>query len=240
MSVVAGTSFTATLVDTGSLPVGIGARVEVPGTRAIVSAFQPAMLSGFVWFVTLEAPVDPGAYNLVWMDGATPPSYESFTPLAVLPTGAAAGPAGGVDLPTIQPSDVTPTLADVVLLERSRTRHPDDGTDVGTFDATTEPTDVEVTALITEATNLVLTNFHPAISPEHYDQIKTAVALLTAILIEGSFFRNQAETASQRGAAQVSVGVWRSMYDDIIQSLSDQIEQDLAQSLVGYGNNVLF
>jgi hypothetical protein len=239
MAVVAGTTFEATLVDTGSLPPGIGARVEVPVTRAIVSMWQPAIRSGFVWFVTLDAPVVAGNYNLVWMDAASTPSYESFTPLTVT-DGAITGPVGGVDLPTITPDLITPTLAQVTMLERSRTRDPNVGTDFTQFTSQTEPTDTEVTALMAEAANLVLVNFHPAIGPEHYPQIQTAAALLTAILIEGSFFRNQAETASQRGAQQVSVGVWRSMYDDIITSLGDQIEQDLAQSLVGYGNHMLY
>lgn len=62
---------------TAGVPAGdrMGCRVEVPITRAIVSAWREAELSedGGLWTVTLEAPVHAGEYVLVWRPGTSDP-----------------------------------------------------------------------------------------------------------------------------------------------------------------------
>jgi hypothetical protein len=146
-------TFVATLLAPPGV-TGLGARVEVPVTRAIVSAWQAATLSddGSEWAVTLERPVAAGEYLLVWRTSdAEPPAYETFVPLTV--TSAAAG--GVVD------EDWTPTLADVAALSHAYTRHPVDadelqaGTEHGIFDETTDPTATKVEGYIAAAVDEV-------------------------------------------------------------------------------------
>lgn len=69
-------------------PADMGARVEVPYTRAIACFWQPATLEdtgdSLRWVVELEPPVQAGDYNLVWRDGGPePPILEVFVPLMV-------------------------------------------------------------------------------------------------------------------------------------------------------------
>lgn len=83
MIVVVGQTVMATLPAPGGV-TGMGARIEVPITRAIVSAWRPAVLEGSTWIVTLEAPVAAGEYLLVWRTGdPEPPGYEAFVPLII-------------------------------------------------------------------------------------------------------------------------------------------------------------
>jgi hypothetical protein len=129
---------------------GLGARVEVPVTRAIVSAWQAATLdTDGTWTVTLERPVDAGEYLLVWRTSdAEPPSYEAFVPLTVT---SSFSPGATVD------ADWTPSLADVAALSHAYTRHDIDaveqqaGAEHGIFDETTDPTADEVTGYIAAA-----------------------------------------------------------------------------------------
>jgi hypothetical protein len=144
-------TFVATLPAPPGVTAGLGARVEVPVTRAIVSAWQAATLdpAAGAWSVTLERPVAGGEYLLVWRtDDAEPPAYETFVPLTVTDSSA---PGAPVD------ADWTPTLADVAALSHAYTRHDIDAAEVqggaehGLFDATTDPTADEVTGYIATA-----------------------------------------------------------------------------------------
>lgn len=74
------------LVAPGSLPADaeLGARIEVPVTRAIVSYWRRARLDELTgeYVATLDAPPAAGEYNLVWRTGdPEPPAYETFIPL---------------------------------------------------------------------------------------------------------------------------------------------------------------
>lgn len=73
-------------------PYYMGARVEVPYTREIVSAWFVAVVEdtgdALRWVVDLDPPaLGAGDYNLVWRTGDTePPVMEVFVPLMVVPT----------------------------------------------------------------------------------------------------------------------------------------------------------
>ena len=69
----------------------MGARVEVPYTREVVSSWQVATVEdtgdALRWVVDLDPPgLGAGDYNLVWRTGdAEPPEMEVFVPLMVVP-----------------------------------------------------------------------------------------------------------------------------------------------------------
>lgn len=67
-------------------PANMGARIEVPYTRAIVSYWRPAELDPetHVWTCELERPINAGDYLLVFRTGdPEPPEMEVFFPLFV-------------------------------------------------------------------------------------------------------------------------------------------------------------
>jgi hypothetical protein len=100
----------------------------------------------------------------------------------------------GTVLPSPPPIDlaqVTPSVGDVAALERTRTIH-DDGSEVSTFDANTRPTDVEVTVLISQATDAVIGRLPLRVDTVWYASIRRAIALRAAQLVEVSYFREQA------------------------------------------------
>lgn len=221
MTVVAGASFTATLIDPGHS--GVGVRIEVPVTRAIVGYWRAATLSGSLWSAPQVAPLTPGDYLLVWMDGAPTPTFEIFVPLEVISQEASV--ASAVDnWPPIDVASVTPSVDDVAQLEKTRLRS-EDGTEFETFNQYTMVTDEEVESLINSALNMTLAQIRHEIDPIHYETVKELVRLLTAILIEGSFFRNQNEQASAQ------VGVWRSLYNTMMTGLQNRIMSDVQDQL---------
>lgn len=229
--VVAGTSFTTSLIDPAvDNDIPLGARVEVPVTRAIVSAWRQATLEGAIWSVTLDAPLDPGSYELVWRTGdAEPPAFEAFLPLIALdPT-----TAGSEDLnyPPIDPTAVVPTVDDVAEYERTRTINNITGEQENTFNSNTFPTDADVQGLIPDATAGVLSLLPEAIDPDLYPRVTYAIKLQTAILIETSFFRVQQQ--GQTGAAQTSpVNVYRSLLQQTIMAIQSGADPGLGLRLV--------
>lgn len=80
-----GSVVVATLPAPEVLPAAaMGARIEVPVTRAIVSYYRLAVLDGGVWTVELEPPPFGGSYNLVWRtNDAEPPELEVTVPLTI-------------------------------------------------------------------------------------------------------------------------------------------------------------
>lgn len=89
MRIAVGDPVLAYLLAPADPPPNMGARVEVPYTRTVVSAWQVAVLedtgNALRWVVSLESPVAAGDYNLVWRDGGPEPpaSGEVFVPLMV-------------------------------------------------------------------------------------------------------------------------------------------------------------
>ena len=230
--VVAGTQFTTTLVDPAvENDIPLGARVEVPITRAIVSAWRQATLAGSIWSVTLDAPLDAGDYQLVWRTGdAEPPVYETFIPLIVLPAGSSIGGDGELDWPNIDPQDVVPTVQDVADLERTRTVNATSGEQEGTFNANTFPTDVDVQNLLDDATASVLSQLPDAVDPELYPRITYAIKLQTAIFIETSFFRVQQPGTT--GVATSPVPIYSQLLQQTIMTLTTGSSAGLGLRLV--------
>lgn len=229
MTVAAGTQFTAYLADPGGDVVGVGARIEVPVTRAIAGAFVAGTLDDTgMWSAVLDAPSTAGEYNIVWMttQPVDPFPFPIFVPLV-----AALGPVtptvgGEPDYPNVTPDDVRCTVEDVAILERSRTR-ADDGTFFTDFTPQTYPTDTDVDAVIDKATDMVLSQLREDFDPTFYPQVSDMVALLSAILIEGSFFRNQDQA--------LATSSWRTLYTQGMTGIIASIEVDRAQAVVFAG-----
>ena len=94
--------------------------------------------------------------------------------------------------PPIDLVEVTPSVDDVAILERTRTVH-DDLTEVSTFDSETRPTDIECQELIAQALGEVLVALPPNVDMALWaEPIKRVVALRAASLVEASFYREQA------------------------------------------------
>jgi hypothetical protein len=193
MHVAAGQPFTTTLVAPAGDITGLGARVEVPVTREIVTAFVFAARDGATWTVTLDPPVDPGDYELVWRTSdPEPPDYETFIPLTVTVAGVGTGNGGtgGDEAPLTRPA-----VQDVAMLAHRRTVN-ESGTELGTFNDTTRPTDVEVGLLIDQA--MIAIGGQPS-------GVRTThnVTLYAAILLESSFYGEQVDEGS--------VSVWQDL-----------------------------
>jgi hypothetical protein len=217
--VACGFPFTAALIAPGDSQLGgqpLGARVERPVTRAIASPFGMAELSGGLYTVTLDAPVDPGSYQMVWLTIDDPPTYQAFVPLI-----ATASVQGGavpiVEWPPIDLTQVTPDAESVAALERTRTVDAN-GNDTGLFTAATRPTDTEAEALITQARDDVLAQLRRAVDPIHYPQIRHIVSLYAAMLIETSYYREQTGQRTEEYAQ---------LFTQSLTSLQARIDQDV-------------
>jgi len=196
----------------------MGARIERPVTREIVSYWVEATLDGEIWSVTLEAPVEAGEYLWVWRTGdPEPPEYETFIPLTVY----AAGVEPVVDFALVTPEMITPTVEEVAILERTRTASGGGG-DIEEFTESTRPTASEVEELIEQAVFAVLTQIgEPRFSEAHFQSARHAVCLYTALLIETSFFREQ----SDQGAADT----WRTLFNQSMVNMQNRIDEELTQ-----------
>jgi hypothetical protein len=226
MPVAAGSQFTAYLPDPGGPAVGVGARIEVPITRAIASMFVLGTLDGTgMWSVVLQAPGTSGDYNIVWMTTAAvdAPPFPIYVPLTATLGPVLSTVGGEPDYPNVSPDDVAPTLADVAILERTRTRG-DDGTLYPTFTPQTFPSDTDVELVIDKATGMILSQIRADFNPKFYSQVMDLCALQAAILIEGSFFRNQDQASA--------TSAWRSLVAAGLTGLALQIEVDRAQAVV--------
>lgn len=238
MEAAANTPIETAIADPAGGYRDLGARIEVPVTRAIASYWKPGTLEGSIWSVTLDHVVEPGHYQVVWRNSYDPPPVEIFIPLVV----AAEGVFTDEDMPPVDLDVIKPSPDDVANLERTRTTALG-ATDSVEFTDDTQPTYDEVQTLIDQATPLVLAEL-PNKFPEHYyEAVKHAVALYVALLIEGSHFREQEDSTSG--------GTWRSLYNVAILNLKRAINEDLAQwrllkrieipesEWVGYGNSVM-
>jgi len=222
MQVESGQTITSTLIDPAGNYPQLGARVEVPITGAIASPWQYATkdAQGVTWTVNLDPITTPDDYLLYWMTPDSPATYRQAIPLTITPT-AVEGPGTVPDFPPLDPASITPTVQEVADLERTRTID-DTPTDLTNFDATTRPTDVEVQRLIDHGVQAVAGSLRPAFPTAYYDDAKYAVCLYTAILIEGSYFREQVNTEG-------AMSTWRALYADAISNLQSSIEYDLRQ-----------
>jgi hypothetical protein len=224
MQVQIGQDITSQLIDPAGSYDRMGARVEVPITGAIISPWSDATLSGGVWTVVCDGVIDPpgpGDYLLYWMTPDDPPSFREPLPLTVVPV-SIVQPAGVVpDFPPLDPAQVVPTVDQVASLERTRTIE-DSGDEVFTFDSGTRPTNVEVENLIEQAVPAVCGSLRAAFPTRYYPDVQHLVCLYTAILLEGSYFREQVSTEG-------AMSVWRTLYTTSLTALQGQIEYDLKQ-----------
>lgn len=216
MEVTVNTPITVSIQDPSPPPTAFGARVEFPVTRAIASYWRPASLIGLDWIVTLDPVIQSGDYNLVWMEPDGTPVHEIFVPLRV----SAQAVFGDEDFPVVDPAAVRPSVDDVANLERTRT-FTEVGNELETFTTETRPPDEETEQLIDQAMPLVLAELPSKFSTSYYDATKHCIALYVAVLIEGSYFREQEQFSS--------ISTWRDLYDNAIKSLRGLIDQDLAQ-----------
>ena len=242
MFVPAGQPFTATLVSPSGLSGRrFGARIEVPVTRAIVGYWVEATLSGFVYSVQQIAPPlaperppelgdDPalsaalaaGNFQLVWMDDGPVPEVEIFVPLF---TYSGTGPDGiPPDWPEPDLDELTPSVDDVAILVRTRTytegveEHP-------VFTEDTRPNIDDVNRLLAQSAPAVLAQLPLAFPESYYGEIGHVIALYTAVLIEGSFFREQI-TESQ-------VALYQDLITSGLSGINGSISDDLAQINAG-------
>ena len=221
MQSVVGQPITATIVDpNGNVGAGgrtLGARVEVPVTRAIVAAWRPATLSGATWTVTVDGVLVVGEYQFVWRtNDAEPPFFEAFLPLTV----TASVTASGTDFPEPNLAELTPSVEDISQLMRTRTvSEGGEEVDIPVFDENTHPTADEVEGLIEQARFGVLMALPETFDPVHNDQIRHLISLYTAQLVEGSYFREQVDDSG--------VDLWRTLYTNGVTALRERMDADL-------------
>lgn len=198
-----------------------GARIEVPITRAIATAWKEAALVDGVWTVfDLETPVVTGEYQLVWRTGdPEPPEFELYIPLFVT-TQAEAVSASGVDFIELRDhlAEIRPDVADIAALENTRTAAGGGG-EIAEFNTDTRPTADQVDALIDQAVGAVLAQL-PISAPVYYfDRVKHAIALYTAMLVEGSYYREELESGS--------VNLYRTLFNQAILSLNQALDTEI-------------
>ena len=239
-TVSVGADITASMADPpGGLQPGIslGARVEIPVTRAVVSYYRLATLSAGIWTVTLEGVLTAGFYNFVWRtneaEGRAHPLapsgllIDSPVPINVSSTGAGVGAGGGSggqpDYPTVDLGEVTPTVDDVAQLERTRTVD-EYGNEYITFTDATRPTADEVLRVISDATPLVLGSLPTQFDPVHWPKARHCVAMYCAMEIEGSWFKEEA-LASGRATMP-----WETEYETGRNELEATINEDRQQN----------
>jgi hypothetical protein len=100
-----------------------------------------------------------------------------------------------IQFPPVDVDQVTPSVGDVALLCATRTIDTS-GNELGQFTSDTRPTDAQAGALIAQATTMVLAPLPDHLQQSLYPRIRQAVALQAAILVETSFFREQANTGT--------------------------------------------
>ena len=100
-----------------------------------------------------------------------------------------------ITFPPVDRGQVTPSPDDVALLCATRTID-ESGTQLGVFTSDTNPTDAQVQGLIEQAVTLVLTPLPDYVQENLYGRIQQAAALQAAVLVETSFYREQANAGS--------------------------------------------
>lgn len=122
--------------------------------------------------------------------------------------------------------DYMPTVDAVAALERTRTVGPDvgglggdtDPQELTTFDETTRPTAAEVEALIVPAAAAIVQRLGPDIVDVLNPAISHAIALYTAILIEGSYFDGD----------NPQVALWERLLDGLMTGLEAATNSETA------------
>jgi hypothetical protein len=125
---------------------------------------------GFLWI-----PAAAWAGSITWDTGGSSPVFSE--PEDVLVSG---------DIPG-DPSEYTPTVAEVALLLRARTKDAN-GNDPGTFTDLTRPTGQEVTDIIQTVANELVDSVGVTDLGDRPSAARTVIALETAERIEAGYF----------------------------------------------------
>lgn len=212
MLAVAGQPFDVYLPPPSGI-LALGARVEVPISRAIVTAYAAAALVEGVWHVTLVAPAPPGLYLLVWRTpDPEPPEYETFVPLSVA---TAASALDGVSDPSVW----TPTVDEVAAVVPAYTRggFDDDaeqsGGEQATFTTATSPTALHVQGLIVLAVAEVAGRVGTAIPTRLDGLAQTCVIWHVAAAISAG--KLPADTEDASGEYRSHISNYRASLDEL-------------------------
>ncbi len=221
-----GDDLVATLIAPSVLPAyPMGARVEVPYTRAIVAFWREAVLdpTGNFWTVTFPVEQDAlavGEYNLVWRDsGPEPPELEVFIPLAVVTSTAGSVPPPGGPYPW------APTVEEIAEVTPAYTRggFDDDRVEAGaeqeaggipTYTDDTDPDRDHVVGLITVACDEVQGRVAVALPPSQYGLARTTAKWHVASVIEGG--KQPANTDDASGAYRAAIANFRNNLDALV------------------------
>jgi hypothetical protein len=218
MQATLGADVVATLVAPGVLPAAeMGARIEVPYTRAIVAYWRPAAYDPVtgLWTVVLESPVAAGDYQLVWRTSdPEPPELEVMIPLTVSSsTAAPVDPVTG--LPPWAPS-----LEEIAEVTPAYTRggFDDDseeaGAEHGTFDESTSPTAPHVEGLIKAACEEVAGRVGVPIQPARYGLAKAAAKWHVAAMVAAGKMPGGTDDAS--GEYRSHIANFRASLDELV------------------------
>ena len=173
---------------------------------------------------------DPGTLMVRWSYAGTAAEEDLLvTALPVVPSESAS---------TIDPELVRPTVTEVSILERTRTVGMTAGglggdttpSDITVFGTDTRPTATEVEAIIDQAVSAIIGQMPAEVPVVYYGQIRHFVALYSAILIEGSFFRESLDEGS--------VELYRDLLSTGIPQLRTSIDEEVAEDTFGGFANV--
>lgn len=220
-----GEAVVATLLSPGvPADAPLGARIEVPLTRAIVAYWRPAAYDPIAdqWTVVLDPPLDGGEYNLVWRTGdPEPPAFEVFIPLSMVRSGLPA------PLPPGEPPEWAPSLADVAEVAPAYTRggFDDDGqfsgapqqdpdTGVPTFTANTSPTAAHVEGLIRTAVEEVAGRVGTTIPLTQFGLARTTAKWHVAAVISAG--KMPAGTDDASGEYRANILNFRNSLDELV------------------------
>lgn len=167
-----------------------------------------------------ESAAAPGNYNSPWM---VAPSYASNS-LLIIWTDTETGDTFeeeliiSEDVPSAPPG-ITPTLAEVGSLLRTRTRNSG-GTELGTFTDDTRPTGSEVQNLIFSSVSEVQDSIGTADVPPQVEQaVKNTIILYTAMQIELTYFPEQV------GSGKSPYNEYKGLYDERLPRLVKAVER---------------
>lgn len=225
MQVTLGADVVATLVAPGVLPAAtMGARIEVPITRAIVAYWRPAAYDEEtgLWTVVVESPVALGDYNLVWRtNDPEPPELEVFIPLGVVAA------AGTVMVPMGELPEWAPTPEEIAAVTPAYTRggFDDDlddrvppeeypGGEQLAFTPTTSPTLTHVEGLILTACEEVQGRVGTAIPVQHSGLAKAAAKWHVAAMIAAG--KQPAGTDDASGEYRGHITNFRASLDELV------------------------
>src|SRR5215471_16653243 len=118
-------------------------------------------------------------------------------------------------------TDYVPTTTDVAALLGARTRDQY-GNLVGDFSAATHPTDSQVSALISQATDEVAETIGADLDPNFWSVAKQLVTMLSAANVELSYFPEQAQANNSMYDKLMT------RYDKKLKEVSENVAEDTA------------